>query len=71
MLFLAPVLGHSHMWKEGILHRDISVHNVVLGKENATAGNKGVLIDLDMAILVKDYKPNSEPRTVCPSCLYS
>lgn len=56
------------MWKEGILHRDISIHNVVLGKENASVGNKGVLIDMDMAIEIKGYKPNSEARTVRKSC---
>lgn len=52
------------MWKAGILHRDISVHNIVHGKENAASGNLGVLIDLDMAIDIMNYEKNAKSRTV-------
>ena len=43
-------VGHRNLWDNGILHRDISVNNILVGQPNAKPGNRGVLIDLDMAI---------------------
>jgi serine/threonine protein kinase len=40
------------LWKKGILHRDISINNILLGKEDAEPGNRGLVIDLDMAIWI-------------------
>ena len=31
------------------MHRDVSVQNIVLGKPGSEQGNRGILIDLDMA----------------------
>ena len=45
-------VGHQNLWGASILHRDVSVNNVLIGKPNAEFGNRGVLIDLDMAILL-------------------
>lgn len=62
--------GHKNIWQKGILHRDISLENILLGKPNAEVGNRGVLIDLDMAIKV-DRQTNlsgSQFRTVCNLC---
>lgn len=42
-------IGHRILWEAGILHRDVSINNVLIGKPNAEAGNRGVLIDWDMA----------------------
>jgi len=36
----------------GILIRDISCHNILLGVEGAPVGWRGVLIDFDMAIKI-------------------
>ncbi|RXW15440.1 hypothetical protein EST38_g10415 [Candolleomyces aberdarensis] len=43
------IAGHKRLFKKGILHRDVSIQNVVLGKPEAEPGDRGVLIDLDMA----------------------
>ena len=45
-------VGHRNLWNAGILHRDVSINNVLIGKPNAEVGNRGVLIDMDMAILL-------------------
>jgi serine/threonine protein kinase len=48
--------GHEYLTKIGILHRDISENNIVLGLR--PGDERGYLIDLDMAIL-----QNAEERT--------
>ncbi|RXW17451.1 hypothetical protein EST38_g8398 [Candolleomyces aberdarensis] len=44
------IAGHMELYKEGTLHRDVSIYNVLLGKPDAEPGYRGILIDLDMAI---------------------
>ncbi|TFK66154.1 hypothetical protein BDN72DRAFT_961968 [Pluteus cervinus] len=44
------VEAHRDLFIAGILHRDISIHNTLFGKPNAPKGQRGILIDLDMAI---------------------
>jgi serine/threonine protein kinase len=41
--------GHMTLTKKGTLHRDVSAENIVLGKPGAEPGNRGVLIDFDLA----------------------
>ncbi|KAL1742492.1 hypothetical protein HDZ31DRAFT_65912 [Schizophyllum fasciatum] len=48
--FRDSIKGHRNLWRIWILHRDVSIHNILLGLPGATDGWKGVLIDLDMAI---------------------
>ena len=36
--------------RKGILHRDVSPQNILAGKPAAQDGDRGVLIDFDMAI---------------------
>ena len=48
----SPMSGHRNLYRKGILHRDISHNNVLLGKENAPVGDRGVLIDFDAAARV-------------------
>jgi hypothetical protein len=42
--------GHLALVKKGTLHRDVSIQNVLLGKPGAEPGNRGILIDFDLAI---------------------
>ncbi|KAJ2914109.1 hypothetical protein MD484_g6309, partial [Candolleomyces efflorescens] len=44
------IAGHMALFKRGILHRDVSIRNILKGKLGAEQGDRGVLIDLDMAI---------------------
>ena len=44
--------GHQNLWKKGILHRDISINNILLGNRGAKPGNRGLVIDLDMGIWI-------------------
>ncbi|KAL1742499.1 hypothetical protein HDZ31DRAFT_65919 [Schizophyllum fasciatum] len=48
--FRDSVKGLRNLWRIWILHRDVSIHNILLGVPGAQDGWKGVLIDLDMAI---------------------
>ncbi|KAF5341255.1 hypothetical protein D9611_005961 [Ephemerocybe angulata] len=41
--------GYRALRAKGILHRDVSSHNILLGSSGAAPGRRGVLIDLDMA----------------------
>ena len=54
------------MWKIDILHRDVSIHNILLGRDGAQPGWEGVLIDLDMAISLRRARSDLEAdfRTV-------
>ncbi|KAG2012023.1 other/FunK1 protein kinase [Coprinopsis cinerea AmutBmut pab1-1] len=52
--FVDAINGHLHSYKLGILHRDVSVHNILLGQAGSPMGWRGVLIDLDMAIWHND-----------------
>ncbi|KAF8141272.1 hypothetical protein EV363DRAFT_1307647 [Boletus edulis] len=59
--------GHKYLTKIGILHRDISENNIVLGLR--PEDERGYLIDLDMAILQNAEEPTEpepvKPRTRC------
>ncbi|TEB22696.1 hypothetical protein FA13DRAFT_1715896 [Coprinellus micaceus] len=45
------VLGHQRLVGDDIriLHRDISPNNILLGRDDASEGDRGVLIDFDLA----------------------
>ncbi|KAF6765574.1 hypothetical protein DFP72DRAFT_954082 [Ephemerocybe angulata] len=47
------IQGHFNLLKAGVLHRDVSMDNVLFGEDGASVGNRGVIIDLDMAIMAK------------------
>ena len=46
------------LFKKGILHRDVSPYNVLLGKPGAGPGYRGILIDFDIAIR-RDWNKSS------------
>jgi hypothetical protein len=46
--------GHKHLWEKKVLHRDISVGNIIIASDSARNLHYGYLIDLDHAI--PDYK---------------
>ncbi|KAF5341176.1 hypothetical protein D9611_006060 [Ephemerocybe angulata] len=45
------IQGHWDLLQAGILHRDVSIDNILIGEPSAPVGRRGVLIDLEMAIL--------------------
>ncbi|KAL1693194.1 hypothetical protein GGG16DRAFT_49819 [Schizophyllum commune] len=58
--FRDAINGHWNLWRINILHRDVSIHNILLGLDEAEPGWEGVLIDLDMAISVLRKKSDLE-----------
>ncbi|RXW23301.1 hypothetical protein EST38_g2527 [Candolleomyces aberdarensis] len=44
------IAGHMGLLKRGTLHRDVSIRNILTGRPGAEPGDRGILIDLDMAI---------------------
>ncbi|KAF8652270.1 hypothetical protein AX16_004486 [Volvariella volvacea WC 439] len=44
------IAGHKASWDVGVLHRDVSSNNILLGPEDAGPGDRGILIDFDLAI---------------------
>ncbi|KAF8956463.1 hypothetical protein BDZ97DRAFT_1851662 [Flammula alnicola] len=46
------IAGHQNLLNIGILHRDVSINNILIAKSGSAPGNRGVLIDLDMAIRI-------------------
>ena len=57
------MLGHGYLTTIGILHRDISENNIVLGLR--PGDERGYLIDFDMAILQKAEEP-TQPVLATP-----
>ncbi|KAJ3520939.1 hypothetical protein NMY22_g12521 [Coprinellus aureogranulatus] len=55
------IAGMQGLNDAGLLHRDVSWGNVLLGNENASSGDRGVLIDLDMAYDANEF---SEERNM-------
>ncbi|KAH9476244.1 hypothetical protein JR316_0011815 [Psilocybe cubensis] len=56
--FRDAVNGHRNLWRDKhILHRDVSINNILHGKEGSVEGSRGVLIDLDMAICLTRQAP--------------
>ncbi|KAF5333966.1 hypothetical protein D9611_014943 [Ephemerocybe angulata] len=63
--FRDAILGHQRLLLKGVIHRDIGMNNILLGVPNVKHGNRGILIDLDMAawILENMPRPNQDYRT--------
>ncbi|KAF5310261.1 hypothetical protein D9619_010174 [Psilocybe cf. subviscida] len=52
--FRDAIAGHANMWREGILHRDVSINNVLHGIKDAIPGERGKMIDFDMATSITE-----------------
>ncbi|KDR85790.1 hypothetical protein GALMADRAFT_234869 [Galerina marginata CBS 339.88] len=50
--FRDAIAGHRNLWNAKILHRDVSVNNILIGANPFDIGNRGLIIDLDMAIRI-------------------
>ncbi|KAJ3549030.1 hypothetical protein NMY22_g1028 [Coprinellus aureogranulatus] len=63
-LFIAlrdAFIGHRNLLARGILHCDISLQNIIFGHPNASEGDYGILIDLDMATWANKFKSPIPP----------
>lgn len=49
MKLIPESLGHEKLWKQGVLHRDISAGNILLGVEAAEEGKEGFITDWEFA----------------------
>ena len=58
----ASTSGHQFLLEADILHRDVSVYNIVYDMSEEP-GNRGRIIDLDLAVNVEDLWANGHQRT--------
>jgi aminoglycoside/choline kinase family phosphotransferase len=61
---MGMILGHRGVCKKEMLHRDISMSNILLGNPEAAEGNRGLLIDFDSAAHGADGTVEAEKSTV-------
>ena len=56
------ILGHQKLVSDEIriLHRDVAAQNVLLGQDGAPPGERGVLIDFDLAFRATDTEPTTK-----------
>ncbi|KAF5341148.1 hypothetical protein D9611_006040 [Ephemerocybe angulata] len=64
------IQGHYNLLKAGVLHRDIAMDNILFGEDGVASGWRGVLIDLDMAIVVQDPLYMMRPESPAGTHLY-
>ncbi|KAG6124447.1 hypothetical protein E4U38_000131 [Claviceps purpurea] len=52
------IKGHKSLYEKGILHRDISINNLMINEDQDNPSWKSFLIDLDFAISTEREKPS-------------
>ncbi|KAG6242348.1 hypothetical protein E4U24_005773 [Claviceps purpurea] len=52
------IKGHKSLHDKGILHRDISINNLMINEDPGNSSRKSFLIDLDLAINIGREKPS-------------
>ncbi|KAL0631052.1 hypothetical protein Q9L58_010091 [Maublancomyces gigas] len=62
--FYGAIKGHRSLYENGILHRDVSINNIMIAfpDQHRSDGLTGFLIDLDMAIETSDTEPSGAPH---------
>ena len=50
-----PFVGHRNSYEKGVLHRDISLGNIII-TGNSERGRRGALIDYNNAIFREDHQ---------------
>ncbi|THH18765.1 hypothetical protein EW146_g2269 [Bondarzewia mesenterica] len=65
----AALEGHLFLWKQGILHRDISAGNILLAgnPDKAEPGHEGFLTDLEFARVQGEIFTSTTTRETVPS----
>ncbi|PPR02181.1 hypothetical protein CVT24_011369 [Panaeolus cyanescens] len=61
--FRDAIAGHQNMWEKGVVHRDISYKNILLGTPGAPKGFRGVVIDMDRARLLPKGMPTTKAES--------
>lgn len=62
--FHDAITGHRSLFENGILHRDVSINNIMinLADQPRADGLGGFLIDLDLAVETKNIDPSGAPH---------
>lgn len=65
--------GHRKLLERKVLHRDVSLQNILFGSADATEGDCGILIDLDMAVWADKWLSpvKADARIVSPALEFS
>ncbi|VCU41201.1 Bgt-50744 [Blumeria graminis f. sp. tritici] len=65
------ILAHQSLFKEvRILHRDVSINNIILTDPAVNNGRYGLLIDLDLAISLNDVNSEQNRQTMTGTMEY-
>ncbi|KAJ2925042.1 hypothetical protein H1R20_g12045, partial [Candolleomyces eurysporus] len=56
------IAGHRALLAKNILHRDVSPNNILVGPPEAHEGERGVVIDLDIALRLGSNTPSADNR---------
>lgn len=64
LAFYGAITGHLSLYENGILHRDVSINNIMMTfpDQSRPDGLMGFLIDLDLAIETSDIHPSGAPH---------
>lgn len=64
LAFYGAITGHRSLYRNGILHRDVSINNIMIALPDQPRldGLTGFLLDLDVAIETSDIDPSGAPH---------
>lgn len=64
LAFSGAIKGHQSLYRNGILHRDVSINNIMITFADQPRPDRlsGFLIDLDLAIEMSDIVPSGAPH---------
>ncbi|EPQ53830.1 hypothetical protein GLOTRDRAFT_131160 [Gloeophyllum trabeum ATCC 11539] len=65
------IIGHKNMWERGVLHRDISLHNILISLyPKQEGGAKGFLIDPEYAVIQGEPGYDQDVLNVCGTPMF-